>query len=523
MFESTHKPLLLLVAYAAIGVAGCTLLSDLGPGQCEIDADCEGVDDLPTRAFRCEAGLCVEATDAPCSRNTDCPDQVGQGAQMCVAGRCVDLTLDQRTCRPIGFERTRDDHLVVGVLSPKRPERDSFPAQPTVAHVVEQIQLGWGDVESGRFMVVLCDPGSSEAARSVVEYFEDDLRAPIILTEQPAGEVAGTFTSFTAPVLTTYETHPSLETSGRAPDLFHLVGYPGELVDGFGAALGALLAHLEQTVYAGSLPADLTVALLRPTGDQEPAGLEVRERIEAEMVSAGVDGSGLIDLPSALFPLSAQIIPPATVAAFDARPAVVVSLHGRNFSESLLHFELSMFSSDPFYVLDHGARALELLSDVPQSEVDGYPRRVIGVEHSVIPERYDAYAGEILPRTTDAYPFGRDRLHDALFMAGLAIGRLHRRAVDPTDRVAMREAIDALDDGPEAVRVFDATSFASALERFDDDTPTLRFSGIAGDLTWSDEGVWASPVRAYCPASSNPTEPALRVAVPFTALASSCW
>ena len=61
------------------------------------------------------------------------------------------------------------------------------------------------------------------------------------------------------------------------------------------------------------------------------------------------------------------------MTAFEARPDIVVSLHGRNFSDSLAHFELSMDSFEPYYLLDHGARSLERLSDVPAADISSLP------------------------------------------------------------------------------------------------------------------------------------------------------
>lgn len=506
---------------AGMSGMGCSLLSDLGPSQCEVDADCGLVGDLPAAAYRCEEGVCVDRGEtSECVKNTDCPNGLG----MCVGSTCVDLTLDGVACDAIGYDPTREDHLPIGIISPKRVSYGSFSSRSTIEYVLEQVHSGWGDDREGRVMAVVCDGTSVEATKALAEFLERSVGVSILLTEQPAAEIPSTLDDLQLPVITTHESHPALELSARGPDYFHVAGHTTSLVQAFASGFEQLLDHLQQDVYLGPLPADFQVVLLRPNGDLAPNGEEVRDALIDVMVAAGSSAGHLEDLPGPHFPLASGQVPETAVDALklDRDPDVIVSLHGRNFLLSLDHVESQFPPLEPFYLLDHGGREMESLSNPPPGLAMGYPRRTIGVEHGAIRSRYEDYAQRILSRGPGTFPYARDGLHDGLFMAALVLGEMRRRAAPPWDRPTLRATIGRLDDGSTTIRVFDANSFTAALDAFAVDAPSLRFSGIRGDLNWSDEGVPSWPTRFYCPSRPGGFT-VLTVGLEADELSANCW
>ncbi len=520
--SSTRLP---VAAAISLTLGACSLLGDVSSEQCQTDTDCNGLDDRPAGTFVCERALCVEAGKG-CRTNVECEVENGPPRICTREGQCEDLTLGSAdVCTPVGFDAKHDDYLIIGVLTPGRSGMmGSLGALPTIEHVVRLLDdagLATLNRPERRTLVVACNASSPEDARAAAVQLDGTLGAHVLVSEQNAFDLATTFTGLRLPIIATQASHAELHATDVDDRMFHLVGEDTTLVDAFAAVLQAVMIQVEAD-RGGMLPPDFKLLVVHPRDDvflPGPPSEEVIAALGPVLLSYGLDPDTHVEtLADPPYPDDLTVEAAVTGNVADAKPDVIVSLQSRNFVSFLPFIENRFPVRKPFYILDHGARTHELLTEPSAGFSFAAQQRIVGIEHASDPARFDDYVDAL---GDDGKPFAHNHLHDALLMVGLAAYRVAALGGDISDHELFKGALRALDDGDQPYVIVDLDALREAKPLLETAMSQLRFQSTTGPLAWTDDDDRISTAAAYCPRA--PVGEPLRVGIPPSEVGARCF
>ncbi|HEX2871823.1 MAG TPA: hypothetical protein VHP33_11215, partial [Polyangiaceae bacterium] len=356
----------------------CSLLYDLNPDQCSVDADCRKLG----QAFPiCDAGVCIadglttaggagapSAGGAPpsseageggaagvpsaaeCATNADCIDENFGQPFVCQAGQCVSL-LTKECPLVVGAQNLRAaEPIVFGAyaLAPDAVSRSILTRNLdlTVSEFTSKVTgLRGGPGGTRRTLAfIVCNssfpenpPGTIDAFTPSLEHLVDTLKVPGIVSGLQAKDLqavfsqkldaAGTF------VISPYEQDSELAALSDSGRLWHLLGATADIAPTFGPLLKRTEAYLRRDETFLKLPAPgaklrvaVVAANIASQTDVRDAVLDLPELADFEVKPFQVESAELTASPDVSMLVG---------NLFDYAPHIIVALAGSEFIEGV--------------------------------------------------------------------------------------------------------------------------------------------------------------------------------------------
>lgn len=498
-----------LLAALSLGLAagGCSLIVDENGSQCEVDADCSAFGE----AICSPDKVCVAASGAGCTTNTECAQRFGKD-YVCVPaeGACKDLRSEN--CQTVVGTPAADDALIIGAIGPTSgvDEGIGVPIENAIRVAVGDFKdaaAALDDKPRPLVMVGCDDESSTEAAVAAAEHLVS-VGSPAIIGAAFSG-ITLNVSDVTIPAGALLIS-PSATAVGIGSLVDNSLVWRTAPPDSYQAHAISLYIDDFLKAQVGAVPA-LKVAVLH-RGDAY--GAELGKTLEDEMILNGARPTDAVNNANYIRfdygdPDDPQAHPPkleeAVAAVLDLHPHIIV-LAG--FSEAVTDLFVPIEKDwappadpdpppRPFYVMTDGVVGSALWDTIgDQNELR---TRVTGTTPGRARSNpvFQAFASNYAESFTDAggaEVFGAAEAFDAAYLIGYAAATIPE---GPVTGQKLAQGIgkmvppgSPIDAGPDGI--------AEALQLLRDGE-TLDFTGASGPLDFDlGKGEASADIQIWC-------------------------